>query len=254
MSDGGMPTCPQGAGKHGIGWIEILANDNDASGKFYASVFGWKIQDFVPGYKVFTPPNGGPIGGLRGNAPAGSPACTPYVFAADVAVMQAKIVAAGGKKLTEPEKIAGGWIGHVAAPNGVIYGLSDMPVSQPRQPAPFGDAPKPGLHTICSLEMYGGPDLDVTRRFFSELFSWGTIAAMPGYLMFDPGVSIGGVFQSHTPATTSMAYIWVADVNAKLAEIEAAGGKRLGDPMGMPGVTFGYFTDVSGTATGLMGP
>jgi predicted enzyme related to lactoylglutathione lyase len=256
MSDSaqGMPRCPPGSGEHGIGWVELLANDNEASGRFYAAVFGWRIQSFMPGYQVFTAPNGGPAGGLRGNAPAGSPGCTPYIHAGDVAAAQARSEAAGGKKLTEPERIAEGVIGHFADPNGTIYGLSDMPVELPHQPAPFGDAPRPGLNTICSLEMYGGADLEATGRFFRELFGWTTMAAMPQYMLFDPGVSLGGVFQAHTPALRAVAYVYVEDVAAKLGEIEAAGGKRMGDPMAAPGMgTFGYFSDPSGTAMGLMG-
>ena len=250
-----MPQCPLGSGEHGIGWIELSANDTQASGELYAAVFGWRIQSFMPGYDVFSAPSGGPAGGLRGNAPEGSPGCTPYIHVADVAAAQARIEAAGGKKLTEPERIAGGWIGHFADPNGTIYGLSDLPVSLPHQPAPFGANPRPGLHTICSLEMYGGADLDATGRFFAELFGWGTRAAMPQYLLFDPGVSLGGVFQGHTPGTRALAYIYVEDVSAKLREIDAAGGKRMGEPMSMPGVaTFGYFSDPSGTAVGLIGP
>lgn len=250
----GMPQCPRGNGEHGIGWIELSANSNEASSQFYAAVFGWQIQSFMPGYQVFTAPSGGPPGGLRGNAPEGSPGCTPYIHVTDVAAAQARIEAAGGKKLTEPERIAGNWIGHFADPSGTIYGLSDMPVSLPHQPAPFGDAPRPGLHTICSLEMYGGADLAATGRFFTEVFGWATLPTMPNYMMFDPGVSVGGVFQGHTPGLRALAYIYVEDVAAKLVEIEAAGGKRMGDPMSMPGMgTFGYFSDPSGTALGLMG-
>jgi len=74
-------------------------------------------------------------------------------------------------------------------------------------------------------------------------------------MAFDPGAGIGGVFQSHTPATPAVAYIYAADVGAKLTEIDAAGGKRMGEPMRIPGMgCFGYFKDPSGTAMGLIGP
>jgi len=77
---------------------------------------------------------------------------------------------------------------------------------------------------------------------------------MPHFMAFDAGASIGGVFQSHTPAMPAVAYIYVADVGATLSEIDAAGGKRMGEPMRMPGMgCFGYFTDPSGTSMGLIG-
>lgn len=102
--------------------------------------------------------------------------------------------------------------------------------------------------------MYGGADLEATGRFFAEVFGWATKATMPQYMLFDPGISLGGVFQGHTPTLRAVAYIHVEDVAAKLVEIEAAGGKRMGEPMSMPGVaTFGYFSDPSGTAVGLLG-
>ena len=91
--------------------------------------------------------------------------------------------------------------------------------------------------------------------FFSDLFGWGSLETMPGYTAFDPGASVGGVFQTHTPGTPALAYIFADNVAEKLAEIEDAGGKRLGDPMSMPGFgSFGYFKDPSGTSMGLIGP
>ena len=65
---------------------------------------------------------------------------------------------------------------------------------------------------------------------------------------------MGGVFQSHTPALRGVAYLYSSNVSATLSAIDAAGGKRMGDPMAMPGMaTFGYFTDPSGTTMGLIG-
>ena len=94
-----------------------------------------------------------------------------------------------------------------------------------------------------------------TARFFSELFGWGTRATMSQYMAFDPGASVAGVFQSHTPAMPAVAYIYVTDVGTKLTAIETAGGKRMGEPMRIPGMgCFGYFKDPSGTSMGLIGP
>jgi predicted enzyme related to lactoylglutathione lyase len=255
MDTAGMPQCPQGSGEHGIGWVELLANDRAASATFYREVFGWEVTEFQPGYMTWKAPGGGPQGGLRGNAPEGTPACVPYISVTDVAAAQAQVEAAGGKKLTEPESIGPAMIGHIADPAGTIYGLVTMPTTLPHVPAPFGDSPKPPEDTVCSLEMYGGKDFAMTKGFFEGQFGWGTLETMPQYMMFDPGASIGGVFQAHTPQSPSMAYIYAGDVKAKLNAIEAAGGKRMGDPMSMPGFgTFGYFTDPSGTPMGLIGP
>src|SRR5687768_390533 len=108
MDDGGamnMPQVPRGSGEHGIGWVELLAGDLEASAKFYATVFGWKIEDWAPGYKVFETDGKSVAGGLRGNAPEGTPQCTVYIYTPDVAAAQAQVEAAGGKRLTEPFSI-----------------------------------------------------------------------------------------------------------------------------------------------------
>jgi predicted enzyme related to lactoylglutathione lyase len=53
----------------------------------------------------------------------------------------------------------------------------------------------------------------------------------------------------------ALAYLYATDVEAKLAEIKASGGKPMAEPMRMPGVgCFGYFKDPSDTSMGLIGP
>ena len=66
---------------------------------------------------------------------------------------------------------------------------------------------------------------------------------------------MAGIFQSHTSALPALAYIYATDVEAKLSEVDAAGGKRMGEPMRLPGADcFGYFKDPSDTSMGLIGP
>ena len=109
-------------------------------------------------------------------------------------------------------------------PAGTIYGLAGaaLPGGLPRIPMPVGSNPKPPAGAICSIEMYAA-DGAAAARFFGELFGWGALATMPQYMAFDPGAGVGGIFQSHTPSLPAVAYIYTADVAAKLAEIEKAG-------------------------------
>jgi predicted enzyme related to lactoylglutathione lyase len=104
------------------------------------------------------------------------------------------------------------------------------------------------------VEIHGGTDLKNAERFYGGLFGWGTAEMGPQYLAYDPGAGVGGVFQSHTPACQFIFYVYVEDVDASIARIEGAGGKRMGDPMEMPGMgVFGYFGDPNGVAMGLIG-
>lgn len=251
-----MPQIPAGTGEHPIALVVISANNAAASGEFYARLFGWQLQKMSPELTGVVAP-AGPVAALRSGVPEGFPGLVPYLRVADVPAMLARVVAGGGAVEKAAWNIPGvGQLARFTAPGGTLYGLTNAlsPGGTPHMPLPFGANPKPPAGAICSFEMYAA-DGGATARFFGDLFGWRTIETMPHYLGFDPGAGVGGVFQSHTPALPALAYIYATDVAAKIAEIEAGGGRRLGDPMPLPGLgCFGYFTDPSGTSMGLIGP
>jgi predicted enzyme related to lactoylglutathione lyase len=181
----------------------------------------------------------------------------PFIGTHDVDSALARAVAAGGSIDQLPFDVApAGRFARFKDASGTVYGLTDAvpPGGMPRLGMPFGANFKTAEGTVCSVEMHAA-DGAAAARFFGDLFGWGSMETMPQYMAFDPGAGIAGVFQSHTPALPGVAYLYARDVVAKVAEIEAAGGKRTGDPMPVPGLaTFGYFTDPSGTNMGLIGP
>ena len=256
MDTPGAPKVPAGSGEHPVCWLEIVTNDVAKSRAFYSELFGWHIEamgDFV----MFLLPDG-PSGNFKTDAEPGTQSVIPHIYAKDMQQLLDDAVARGGEIVEAPRAV--GENGEATAmfkdAAGTVYGVVNaapqLPV--PHFPPIFGSGPKPPAGTICSLELYGG-DFARTRDFFGGVLGWGLMDTMPQYLMFEPGAGIGGVFQSHTAVTKSLAYIWVDDVKATLTAIEAAGGKRMGEPMALPGFgTFGYFTDPSGTAMGLIGP
>jgi predicted enzyme related to lactoylglutathione lyase len=254
--DFAMPQVPRGSGEHPIALVVVTANSLAASSTFYSKVFGWQVQPMSAELAGVIAP-GGPTAALRANVPAGFPGMVPYIGARDVDAMLARVVAAGGTIERAAVKLPGiGKLARFKEPTGTIYGLTDAlpPGGLAHVPMPFDPNPKPPAGAICSIEMHAGDEV-AAPRFFGELFGWGTLATMPQYVAFDPGAGVGGVFQTHTPALSAVAYIYATDVEAKLAEIEAAGGKRMGEAMRMPGVAcFGYFQDPSGTSMGLIGP
>ncbi len=250
-----LPPVPIGSGKHPVIMVALAANDLAASTAFYRDVFGWQLANLSSELASATFA-AGPAVTLRANTAAGFQSAVPFVAVSNVQLAMESAVAAGASVERAPWQAPMiGTLARVSAPGGTVYGFCSAmtPVPPAHQPAPFGDAPRPPVNTICSLEMHA-PDLDASARFVESQFGWGTLPTMPQYCMFDAGAGIGGVFQSHTPATRGLAYIYVADVASTLAKIDAAGGKRMGEPMAVPGLTtFGYFTDPSGTAMGLMG-
>lgn len=250
-----LPPVPQGNRHHPILLVSIAAHDLAASVAFYRALFGWDLPLSTSDMATVTL-SSGPAVTLQGNTPTGSQGVVPYIAVPDVAASLDQLVRGGGTEERAPWLAPHiGTLARFTDPAGTVYGLIEplVAATPAHIPAPFGDAPRPPVHTICSLEIHAG-DLDVAAEFFGARFGWGTLATMPQYLMFDPGAGIGGVFQAHTPANRGLAYIQVADVASTLDAIDAAGGKRLGAAMPVPGMaTFGYFTDPSGTAMGLMG-
>jgi uncharacterized protein (TIGR03067 family) len=250
------PKVSSGSGEHPVALVVVSAKNLAAASAFYSKLFGWQVHPMSAELASAVPP-AGPIAALRSNAPAGFPGIVPYIAVRDVDAMLGRVVAAGGTAERAARSVPG--VGKLALfkdPTGTIYGLADSAVARrtPPMPMPVGSNPKPPAGAICHLEMYAA-DGDAAARFFTDLFGWGTLPTMPQYVAFDPGAGPGGVFQSHTPSLPAVAYIYTADVGAKLAEIEAAGGKRMGEPMRLPGAgCIGYFVDPSGISMGLIGP
>ncbi len=250
-----LPQAPLGNGQHPVTLVVISANDLAASSAFYTSVFGWAMTkmsaELSAAYVA-----AGPMIALRANVPDGFPGIVPFIGVQDVDAMLKRVVALGGTIERASWKLPMmGTMARFADASGTVYGLTTAasPTGSPHVPMPFGTNPKPPVNTICSLEMYTAPDAAPPN--FCEILGWGTRPTMPAFVAFDAGAGIGGVFQSHTPTLPAVAYVYVHDVAATLLEIEAAGGKRHGDAMSMPGMgTFGYFVDPSSTTMALIGP
>lgn len=247
---------PAGDGRHPVVMIAIASVDLAASSAFYGSLFGWHTHPVTAEVTGAMVP-AGPNVSFRAPTPAGFPGVVPFIRVDDVEATLRALVAAGGTIERLPWSVPmAGTLARFADPSGTIYGLvgAALPAPIARMPMPFGSNPKPPVGALCSLEMYAASGARAAE-FFGRQFGWGTLETMPQYMAFDPGAGAPGIFQSHTPSLPAVAYIYVADAAAKLNEIEAAGGQRIGDAMRIPGMgTFAYFKDVAGTTMGLIGP
>ena len=251
-----MNEVPAGSGTHPVVMVAVAANNLAASSAFYTKVFGWQTLPASPEIVVAMAP-AGPAVSLRASTPEGFPGVVPFIRVDNVAATLDEVTAAGGAVERAPWSMPmAGTLARFKDSSGTIYGLIDapIPVGTPRMPMPFGSNPRPPFGTVCSLEMYAA-DGAAAATFFGSVFGWRALETMPHYMAFDAGAGVPGVFQSHTPSLPAVAYIYVGDAAAKLAEIESAGGQRLGDAMSVPGLgTFGYFKDACGTTMGLIEP
>lgn len=99
-------------------------------------------------------------------------------------------------------------------------------------------------------------DSDRAVRFYQEAFGWALNRWEPfEFWMTDggPGEGIDGALTKRSPEQPSLAfYIQVDDIDAALATIEAAGGRRLTDKMAIPTVGWSaYFEDTEGNRVGV---
>jgi uncharacterized protein len=111
--------------KYSIVHVEFSANDREAAGKYYADLFGWKVQQMPEmNYATFDPEEG-PGGGFNpvsDTNPAGN--VLVYVGTDDIDGTLARAEQLGGKILVPKMEIPEtGWFGIFSDPTGNQVGL-----------------------------------------------------------------------------------------------------------------------------------
>jgi predicted enzyme related to lactoylglutathione lyase len=109
-----------------IDYIEFPASDIAAAKKFYSEVFGWKFEDYGPGYTSFM--DGRIAGGFTTETPGPARGTLVVIYAADIESMQARVEAAGGKIVKPIFSFPGGRRFHFSDPNGNELAVWSDPV------------------------------------------------------------------------------------------------------------------------------
>lgn len=99
-----------------IDYLEFPASDMAATKHFYHVVFGWKFEDFGPGYTSFH--DGRLGGGFTTDALAPARGLLVVIYAADLAAAEARVKAAGGVIAKAAFSFPGGRRFHFLDPNG----------------------------------------------------------------------------------------------------------------------------------------
>ena len=81
---------------HGFCHIEIPTTDAKKSKEFYNKIFGWKINDSMPGYMMFTTPDEDG-GGFATTSKPSQDGVVVYIEVANIETNLNEIEAAGGK-------------------------------------------------------------------------------------------------------------------------------------------------------------
>ena len=99
-----------------IDYIEMPLSDMARTKEFYGAAFGWKFEDYGPGYTSFF--DGRLAGGFNAELPAPSRGTLIVIYANDLTAALEKIQSAGGTIVKEIFSFPGGRRFHFADPNG----------------------------------------------------------------------------------------------------------------------------------------
>ena len=109
-------------------------------------------------------------------------------------------------------------------------------------------------HPINWIEVATG-NPQATKDFFSKVFGWNfQPSGMPDYHIFNPGAGPMGAVHGYMQNGPRMTvYLYAPDIDAKLAEVEAAGGKVVTPKMFISEAVgnIAHFTDPNGNSFGL---
>lgn len=228
-------------------WVDLSSPDVDASKSFYSGVFGWDADDQFDddGNRVYVmfSLGGKSVAGLGGQAPGttGMPAMwNTYVATDDVGATTDKVTAAGGS---------------VLMPAMQVFDAGEMAVFTDPTGAAFS-VWRAGRHIgaeVCnepdtySWNELMTRDVDAALAFYAAVFGWsfegqdmgpigtyhviagGEHGGLGGIMGMPPGMP------EQVPSHWGV-YFTVADADASLAAITAAGGQVVNGPMDIPGV------------------
>ncbi len=99
-----------------IDYVEFPATNLAQTKQFYSSVFGWSFEDYGPDYSSFR--DGRLTGGFHKATKVSRTGPLIVIYATDLAAIEAKIAAAGGKIVRKTFEFPGGRRFHFTDPSG----------------------------------------------------------------------------------------------------------------------------------------
>ncbi|MCP4656354.1 MAG: VOC family protein [bacterium] len=91
------------------------------------------------------------------------------------------------------------------------------------------------------------PDIAKAKDFYSDVFGWSMEDFGPDYCCFNDQKFVGGFTKAREIAQGGpLVIIYVADIEATMKKIEAAGGRQVVPKFAFPGGQRAHFADPSG--------
>jgi predicted enzyme related to lactoylglutathione lyase len=232
-------------------WVDIQCADLEASQAFYAYLLGWEYEPIVVGDFGSYPGatfEGDRVAGLMPAGEEGGPQVwSTHIAVADAEETAAKVMAAGGQVLAPPFAVADlGRAAVCADPDGAVFELWEA--------GGFAGAERvngPGALTWNEL---GTRDVEGAKAFYGAVFGWEAdehelqrADGGPGAAIYvewlldgkDVGgmMDISGVLPAEVPSHW-LVYFGVADTDAAVAKVKAAGGDVRFGPVDIPAGRF----------------
>lgn len=220
-------------------WLDLMSPDVDASVAFYTEVFGWEAEDqFAEDgetrvYVMFRK-DGKQVAGLGGQPDpmAGAPAMwNSYVATDDADDTTVKVEAAGGTVLMPPMQVFDS--GRMA-----IYSAPDGAVISTWQPMAHVGAEVANEPDAWSWNELMTRDLDAARPFYEQVFGWRYDTHDMGpagtyWLAVVDDRQMAGLMAMPAGVPDAAPNHWgvfftVADLDAAVERVEAAGGQAVG--------------------------
>jgi hypothetical protein len=243
-------------------WYELLTTDVSGAKAFYASVFGWEVQDAstpnLP-YALFSAAKS-PVCGLmdlpeEGRKVGVKPTWMAYAAVNDVAVTSERIKRLGGTVYVPPTKTNIGFISVVADPQMATFALVSALKVGREQPAESGKPGHVGWHELLA------EDSAKSFAFYCDCLGWERAKSEIGeedvYHLFSAcGLTIGGIFtrRPSDPPPFWLLYFNVEDIDAAAERVKSGGGKVFHNSRELPGgIWIALCADPQGAAFALQG-
>jgi predicted enzyme related to lactoylglutathione lyase len=110
---------------HGrLSYIQIPATNVQASGRFYASVFGWQVRGGDDDHLSFTDATGDMIGAwVTGRVVAQEPGVLPYIYVHGIDETLNRVKGGGGEVVKPPYPEGDLWVATFRDPAGNVIGI-----------------------------------------------------------------------------------------------------------------------------------
>jgi predicted enzyme related to lactoylglutathione lyase len=237
-------------------WIDLSTTDVDGAKSFYASLFGWDVEELGPeaqGYAYFNL-NGQMVGGVgpTQGGPEQPAAWLPYIATSDMDATLTAVKENGGESVFDPLDVfdlgrGGAFRDHA----GAVLGLWE-----PKQMSGFRVQDKPGSFTWFELTT---PDLETAKRYYGTIFGWDTKTSegdQPYTEWQVDGKSIGGATGPWPNAPDAppnwLVYFATDDADTTASKAQELSGQTLVPPLDYPGGRFTIIQDPQGAVFGAV--